>query len=433
MNKDIKEKLNERRELYFGSPDGNITEIFSGKFLTCYKSIACCFAIDLKDTFGDLNKRYTSINWGFDQWSKSENYLERQVIPKKINIINNAKEWIKTSGVSIGYLYCVDVDEYLLNHLETFGDSDPRWEVVYKGKKKISVRRIDTVELKWTCNYSPIKSEKCGFAVVGAEKYEPPYDTKTLKELYPKLLKDPVHRWRARTGIELIHKEPDFQEQCRIWYNWNMMTDEMKEISDKKSKSLFGMTNVEHHNAIMEYEWNSENYFNLNENRLIYDKRDMELNGLKYIHISTSDVSITFKPRIPKNVMEFKGEFKMYEEDTTIPRICCSESLFGAIAAINVKPYRTYYVHLLEPKNVMNNIEVARFVPDAVATGECWILDDEIKSKVVGKVELGQIMPYISTFLKTKDNFRCVAYRDYTFIPFESKFERTYRKIISVK
>ena len=35
---------------------------------------------------------------------------------------------------------------------------------------------------------------------------------------YPKLLEDPVHKWRAKNGIELIHKEPDFQEQKRIFY-----------------------------------------------------------------------------------------------------------------------------------------------------------------------------------------------------------------------
>lgn len=107
-----------------------------------------------------------------------------------------------------------------------------------------------------------------------------------------------------------------------------------------------------------------------------YDKRDMEENGLKYIHISKSNKSLIMKPRIPKNFMNFKGDWKIFNENNTIPRICCSNSIFGAISAIKINEKATYYVHLLEPKKVINNKEVARYVPDAIATGECWILDD---------------------------------------------------------
>ena len=89
--------------LYFGSPQKDIKQIKEGKFLTTFKSIAACFAIDLEEVYGQLNKKYTSINWGYDQWQKSENYLNKQKIPKLIKIRNNAKEWIKTSGSSIGY------------------------------------------------------------------------------------------------------------------------------------------------------------------------------------------------------------------------------------------------------------------------------------------------------------------------------------------
>ena len=62
--------------------------------------------------------------------------------------------------------------------------------------------------------------------------YQRPYTAEEIKELYPDkadvLLKDPVHLWRAETGIELIHKEPTLDEQKRIWANWNEMSDEMK-------------------------------------------------------------------------------------------------------------------------------------------------------------------------------------------------------------
>ena len=361
--------------LYFGNSNPNIKEISEGKFLTSFKSIAYCFAIDLNDVYGELNKKYTSINWGYDQWNKSENYLNKQLIPEKIKIINNAKEWIKTTGTSIGYLYSVNVDDYILTHIET------------------------------------------------------------LKELYPKLLEDPVHKWRAKNGIELIHKEPDFQEQKRIFYNWLAMPKSLQEKSDNKSKQLFsGMTNLEHHNAIMEYEWHDENYFELADIRQRYDKRDMEENGLKYIHISLSNKPITFTPRVPKNVFELKGSFKQYSEDKTIPRICCSDSIFGAISAIKIDTTKTYYVHLLQPKKIMNNKEVSQYVPDAIAIGECWILDDEIKSTVIGKIEIGSLLPYVYTFLKDNNKFfRCVTYHDYDFIPFESKFNRIYRKILNQK
>ena len=417
------------KTLYFGSPSADIKDISSGKFLTTFKAIASCFAIDLNEVYGELNKKYTSINWGYDQWEKSENYLNKQEIPEKIKITNNAKEWIKTKGTSIGYLYSIEVNDYLLNHLETFNDSDPKFEVIYNGNKKIPVKLIKKLKLNWTCEYSKIKSDHCGFAKIGAEKYEKPYNIEILKEKYPKLLDDPVHKWRAKNGIELIHKEPDFQEQKRIFYNWLVMPKTLQEKSDKKSQQLFHCTNFENHNWIMENEWHDENYFELSDIRQRYDKRDMEENGLKYIHISLSNKPITFIPRIPKNTFDLKGKWKQFSEDKTIPRICCSDSIFGAISAIRIDENKTYYVHLLEPKKVMNNKEVCRYVPDAIATGECWILDDEIKSTVIGKLEIGSMLPYTYTFLKDENNFKCVCYHDYNFIPYEGKFNRIYRKI----
>lgn len=75
------------------------------------------------------------------------------------------------------------------------------------------------------------------------EDYESPYSLEIISKKYPKLLNCPIHRWRAETGIELIHQEPDEQELDRIWNNWNQMTKDMKKISDKKSIELFGIDN----------------------------------------------------------------------------------------------------------------------------------------------------------------------------------------------
>lgn len=94
-------------------------------------------------------------------------------------------------------------------------------------------------------------------------KYEPPYTydevlTRYGKIVADRLAKDPVHAWRMKTGIELIHKEPTLNEQERIWKNWQLMTDKQKKISDEKSKELFGIDNAVHHKNIMATQWQEE-------------------------------------------------------------------------------------------------------------------------------------------------------------------------------
>ncbi len=61
-------------------------------------------------------------------------------------------------------------------------------------------------------------------------KYERPHP---LEKLSQHLKKCPIHTWRAKTGIELIHQEPDIEELERIWKNWNLMTDKQKQKSVK--------------------------------------------------------------------------------------------------------------------------------------------------------------------------------------------------------
>lgn len=83
-------------------------------------------------------------------------------------------------------------------------------------------------------------------------KYDPPHSGEKLRELgMEHLLEDPIHKWRAETGIEMIHPEPEVKENIRIWKNWNLMTDNDKEKSDKKSLEIFGLTNKEHHLQII--------------------------------------------------------------------------------------------------------------------------------------------------------------------------------------
>lgn len=85
--------------------------------------------------------------------------------------------------------------------------------------------------------------------VMSLEKYEPPYNEEQMREhgyaeeVIERLKRDPVHSWRMKTGIELIHREPTRTELKRIWKNWQQMTPDQKRISDRKCRELFGCDN----------------------------------------------------------------------------------------------------------------------------------------------------------------------------------------------
>jgi len=85
--------------------------------------------------------------------------------------------------------------------------------------------------------------------------YSPPYTPEEIRLHYPDkaetLLRDPVHLWRATTGIELVHEEPTPEEQARIWENWQAMDAGRRAESDRKSLELFGLTNRQHHERIL--------------------------------------------------------------------------------------------------------------------------------------------------------------------------------------
>lgn len=78
--------------------------------------------------------------------------------------------------------------------------------------------------------------------------YDPPLP---YNKLPPHLKKDEIHTWRAKSGIELIHKEPTLQELKRIWKNWKEMPFWMQKISDEKSLKLFGMNNRTHYYELL--------------------------------------------------------------------------------------------------------------------------------------------------------------------------------------
>ena len=85
--------------------------------------------------------------------------------------------------------------------------------------------------------------------------YNQPYTIEEIIENYPdiaeSLIKDPIHRWRAETVIELIHEEPTKQKLERIWINWQEMDEKQKVISDQMSIELFGVSNLAHYQTLI--------------------------------------------------------------------------------------------------------------------------------------------------------------------------------------
>lgn len=100
-------------------------------------------------------------------------------------------------------------------------------------------------------------------------EYDPPLPYDQLPDY---LRNDPIHAWRAKTGIELIHKEPSLEELNRIWDNWQLMTDEQKQISDNKSIEFFGKDNKTHYQELIT-SYYSEKYLNESE-EVVEDNTD---------------------------------------------------------------------------------------------------------------------------------------------------------------
>ena len=125
------------------------------------------------------------------------------------------------------------------------------------------------------------------------KNYEHPYTYEEIVKHYgkyvaDKLSNDPCHKWRMETGIELIHKEPDLDEQKRIWKNWQLMSDEDKQKSDEKCIELFGMTNEKLNSYILKNSWNNQkcNKFDLVYENIIKGLTNENNNSIKLSHFS---------------------------------------------------------------------------------------------------------------------------------------------------
>ena len=95
------------------------------------------------------------------------------------------------------------------------------------------------------------------FATFLESRYEHQLSVEKLRRLYPRLYRDPVHRWRAERDVELVHREPTLRELERVWRNWRQMPEDKRRESDRKSRELFGASNERHHEVLVA-DWRSK-------------------------------------------------------------------------------------------------------------------------------------------------------------------------------
>ena len=124
---------------------------------------------------------------------------------------------------------------------------------------------------KYIKNIQSNINESSVLSITEKAKYSTPYTSEEIKrvygiKIYKELIKDPAHKYRMDTGIELIHKEPTKEELERIWKNWNLMSNDQKMKSDKKSMELFGKTNQDHYNELI-------NSYTVDESSLLENKK----------------------------------------------------------------------------------------------------------------------------------------------------------------
>lgn len=152
------------------------------------------------------------------------------------------------------------------------------------------------------------------------KKYERPYTYEELVKHYgkyvaDKLSNDPCHKWRMETGIELIHKEPDLDEQKRIWENWQLMTDEDKQKSDEKCIELFGLTNERLNSYILKNNWTNQesNKFNLVYKNIMKKTLDTNSNDKnKLYHFSFPLFKMSSFPFLNKLNSNTKKSYGMF-------------------------------------------------------------------------------------------------------------------------
>lgn len=221
------------------------------------------------------------------------------------------------------------------------------------------------------------------------------------------------------TDLIIIYEAESYLEQEILAQKYLNLNNKLQKISDKKSKEIFGEDNMTRNDKYM-----LKYYFHLQKIKKYY-MQDMINNNLNLIHLSKSATPIIMHPRVPNNKLTKKGV-----ENNTIPRICFSNSIFGALAAIEPRQGDEMYVHIpINPQKIILNKDVIKYVPDAINTGETWILDNYLYTNIVGKVIVGNSYGIIDKYYINKD-IQYTYYYDYIFYPNESKLDNRIMNII---
>lgn len=186
-------------------------------------------------------------------YSKDINPEHYDKINKNVRNIDRALDWVEK--ILIDLFNMIDQDLNILTIIKnTYGKHK-----IYENSDDIldsSIYSDESTQKILTPSFISELGDK--ISSKSSSEYDPPlpYD-----QLPDHLKDDPVHVWRAKNGIELIHKEPTLEELNRIWNNWQLMSDEQKIISDNESIRLFGINNEDHYYALIkEYNNIKESY-----------------------------------------------------------------------------------------------------------------------------------------------------------------------------
>lgn len=225
------------------------------------------------------------------------------------------------------------------------------------------------------------------------------------------------------TNLTIIYPTDSYKELEMLSQRFLNMSDNLQKASDKASIKIFGKDNVYRLNQYME-KYVNEGYL---QKLKTYYMKDMIDNNLNIIHLSQSPNPLVMNPRVPNNKLTTNGT-----ENNTIPRICFSTSIFGAISAIESGKEGDFrYVHTpINPQKIINNDVVAKYVPDAKNTNEIWIQDETIFTNVVGKIIIGKPFGICEKYYINKDK-QYSFYYDYIFYPYEPDFSKRLIDIIS--
>lgn len=237
---DIKSLIKNNR-LYHGSSKkfdkilGSKTSGWTGDkgsiFCTPFPAIASCFVISKDKIIEELQRQGINtykICFNYDVWDWNDEDLWK--IPSHVTLTIDEPNIHEFDIHANGWIYTIDFSEYE-------GKSDMA-SIERKSDREMVIH--GDVDPMYRTNVS------VDFTIRSRDYKKPKSVDEMSDEEQKELPNDEVSSWRAMTGIELVHYEPDRRDFYDVWSNWKVMPDELKEESERKSLELFGKTNKEH-------------------------------------------------------------------------------------------------------------------------------------------------------------------------------------------